>query len=663
MKKFLALAMIAGFIYNCGHKKNGLLLPFFFLGSQHTTNGGVPGNSGSPGVVFVPGDGSGNPVTPPADNTNNSGGSTTTPSDSNSNSGSGNSNSGSGSSGSNSGSSDQTSSNTNNSNTSDSSNTSGSSSSGNSGSSNDSNSGSSSSPSDTASGNNSGSGSTDSGSGSSSNSGSGDNTSSNNNSSGSSNSSSGDSNTSNGSSNNGNSGSSSDNSNTGSNSNSGNGSNSGSGSTDSSGTPTVAVVVVEDPKGEPSFNYNTTINIPLNLTVLDNKSNVVSGATVLVYDENNNILFQGVSDSSGKVTGTLTVPTSVGNITVDISIGGESISQYISLQSVLGINRTIRYEVNLPTVQITDTDGDGVPDNTDIYPNDATRSTEITYPAEGVFTVAYEDLYPSPGDADFNDYVIQFKNEEDLNSSGKIVRLRGKYQHVAKGAGYKHQLYIKLPVDVGASITYNLTQANGKVEVATNTVNVTAASLKSGYQIFEDSNKTIRGQNAHPGDVFKPGFIATVEIVFNAPVERSKLGSFPYDLYAYVINTKQEIHFPGLYKNNNGTDKYLDITGFPWAILVPGAWKYPYENYDIRKPSETGYSEFNLWVSSGGKEYKTWYYDVTNESKVFPVPSDSSLLGYLFLSVKKFAIFYALGLVIAGGIAVYFLRKKQSLVV
>lgn len=627
MKKFLALAMIAGFVYNCGNKKNGLLLPFFFLGSQHTATGGVPGNSGSPGVVFVPGDGSGNPVTPPPeDSTNNSGGSTTTPSDSNS----GNSDSNSGSSSS----SDQTSS---NSNTSDTSNTSGSSS-GNSGSPNDSNSGSNSS-SDTASNNtsssngNSSTGSSDSGSGSSSNSGSGENT---------------NSTASNG---------SSDNSNTGS--NSGSGSNTGSG--DSSGTPTVAIIVVEDPKGEPSFNYNTTINIPLNLTVLDKKSNVVPGATVLVYDENNNILFQGVSDSSGKVTGTLTVPTSVGNITIDISIGGESITQYISLESVLGINRTIRYEINLPATQVADTDGDGVPDDTDIYPNDATRSTEVAYPAEGVFTVAYEDLYPSAGDADLNDYVIQFKNEEDLNSSGKIVRLRGTYQHVAKGAGYRHQLFIKLPVDVGASITYKLTQADGKVEVAPNTVSVTAANLKSGYQIFDDSNKTIRGQNVHPGDVFKPGFIATVEIVFNAPVERAKLGSFPYDLYAYVLNTKQEIHFPGLYKNNNGTDKYLDSTGFPWAILVPGAWKYPYEKYDIRKASESGYSEFNLWVSSGGKEYKTWYFDVTNESKVFPVPSDSSLLGYLFLSVKKFAIFYAMGLVIAGGIAVYFLRKKQTL--
>lgn len=395
---------------------------------------------------------------------------------------------------------------------------------------------------------------------------------------------------------------------------------------------------------------------------MDNQSKVVAGATVLVYDENSNILFQGVSDSSGKVTGTLTVPTSVGNITIDISIGGESISQYISLESVLGINRTIRYEINLPPVaHIADSDGDGIPDDTDIYPNDATRSTEISYPSEGVFTVAYEDLYPSAGDADLNDYVIQFKNEEDLNSAGKIVRLRGVYQHVARGAGYRHQLYIKLPVEVGASVTYKLTQADGSIVADTSTVSLSAWNLKSGYRIFDDSSKTIGSQNANPGEVFKPGYIATIEIVFNAPVERAKLGSFPYDLYAYVINTKQEVHFPGLYKTLLGTDKYLDVTGFPWAILVPGAWKYPYERNDIRNPLLTGYSEFNIWVATGGKEYKTWYFDVTNESKVFPVPTNSSLLGYLFLSVKKFAIFYALGLVIAGGIAVYFLRKKHSL--
>ncbi|TGK03959.1 LruC domain-containing protein [Leptospira semungkisensis] len=640
MRKFLAFALVLGFVYNCTHKKKGLLFPFFFLGNPHSVSG-VPGNSGSPGVVFVPGDGSGNPTTttPSSGDSSGSGSGSTDTSGSNSGSQSGDTGSNSTTSG---GSSDQTSTSSNTSSGS------GDTSSSNSGSSSASNtSGSSNSSTDNSSGSSSSNSDSNTSSASSGSSSSSSDTSSSGSSSGS---------------------SSSDSSNA---SNASGGStDTGSGTTptsnsgsDSSGTPTVAVVVVEDPTGTANFNYNTTINIPLNLTVMDKDSRSVAGATVLVYDENNNILFQGVSDSSGKVTGTLTVPTSVGNITVDISIGGDSITQYISLQDILGINRTIRYAITLPTAQVADADGDGVPDDTDIYPNDATRSTEVSYPNDGVFTLAFEDLYPSAGDADLNDYVIQFKNEEDLNAQGNIVRLRGVYQHVAKGAGYRHQLYIKLPVNVGASLTYSLTQADGKVEVATNTVSITADALKSGYQIFPESNKTIRGQNVHPGDVFKPGFIAKLEIVFNSPVTRSQIGSFPYDMYAYVLNTNQEIHFPGLYKNSNGTDKYLDSTGFPWAIIMPGPWKYPYEGYDIRNPSQTGYAEFVSWVSSGGANYKTWYFDVTNESKVFPVPSTSSIVGYLFLSVKKFAIFYAIGLVIAGAIAVYFLRKRQSLTV
>ncbi len=603
MRKFLVLALLAGFVFNCSHKKKGLLFPLFFLGNLQGGTSGVPGNTGSPGVIFVPGDGSGNPVvvTPttetPSDSTGSTGSTdsnTTTPStDTTTSGGSSDSNTSTGGTG-----------------TTDSGSTTTTDSSGSSDSST--------------------SGSTDSGT------------------------------TTSGTTDSGSASGSTDTAGSGSTSNSDSNTSGGSGDT---GTTPVATVVVEDPTGTPTFNYNTTINIPLNLTVTDKKSNVVSGATVLVYDENNNLLFQGVSDSSGKVTGTLTVPTSVGNITIDISIGGESISQYISLQDVLGINRTVRYEITLPSNQVADSDGDGIPDSTDIYPEDVSRSTEVAYPSEGVFTVAFEDLYPSPGDADLNDYVIEFRNEEDLNASGKIVRLRGVYQHVAKGAGYTHKLLLVLPVDVGATVTYKRTDANGSSKVAETTYAVTAAQLKAGFEILPDSSKTIKSQNANPGDVFKPGHIATLEIVFDTPVERAKLGAFPYDLFAYVISTNQNIHFPGLYKNSNGTDKYLDSTGFPWAILVPGAWKYPYERNDIRNSSQTGYGEFSLWVSSGGKEYKTWYNNVTNESKVFPVPSTSGLMGYLFLSIKNFAIFYAIGLVLAGAIAIYFLRRRQGLTI
>lgn len=463
------------------------------------------------------------------------------------------------------------------------------------------------------------------------------------------------------------------NSDTGSGSNVGSGSNAGNDTsttgTDvgadagSSVTPTqkiTGVITVNDQIGSIPFTYNTVQTIPLNLIVTDKQSKPISGATVIVSDNEGHILFQGISNNMGKVSGSITVETALGQITLEITAGGESISNIINLINVVGINREIKYEILLPVVAVpVDSDKDGVPDTLDTYPQDPTRSALIRTPTEGVNTVAYEDLYPSAGDADLNDYVLHIHNEEDLNTAGDVIRLRGTYQHVARGAGYKHTFFLKLPVSIGATFSRKVVREDGKVVTELTTKTVSASDLNQGIQIHEESNKTTSNPNVNPGGVYKPGHIATIEIVFNSPVKKSTLGIYPYDIFIKVTNTGKEIHFPGLYKNSNGTDKYLDSNNFPWAILVPGAWKYPYEGLDIRKETQTGYKEFNLWVASNGVSYKDWYKHITNQAKVFPVPDeDSELMGFLLHSVKKNAIFVAILLISAGAIAAYILKRR-----
>ncbi|MBE8399510.1 LruC domain-containing protein, partial [Leptospira borgpetersenii] len=431
----------------------------------------------------------------------------------------------------------------------------------------------------------------------------------------------------------------------------------------SSVTPTqkiTGVITVNDQIGSIPFTYNTVQTIPLNLIVTDKQSKPISGATVIVSDNEGHILFQGISNNMGKVSGSITVETALGQITLEITAGGESISNIINLINVVGINREIKYEILLPVVAVpVDSDKDGVPDTLDTYPQDPTRSALIRTPTEGVNTVAYEDLYPSAGDADLNDYVLHIHNEEDLNTAGDVIRLRGTYQHVARGAGYKHTFFLKLPVSIGATFSRKVVREDGKVVTELTTKTVSASDLNQGIQIHEESNKTTSNPNVNPGGVYKPGHIATIEIVFNSPVKKSTLGIYPYDIFIKVTNTGKEIHFPGLYKNSNGTDKYLDSNNFPWAILVPGAWKYPYEGLDIRKETQTGYKEFNLWVASNGVSYKDWYKHITNQAKVFPVPDeDSELMGFLLHSVKKNAIFVAILLISAGAIAAYILKRR-----
>lgn len=444
--------------------------------------------------------------------------------------------------------------------------------------------------------------------------------------------------------------------------NTGAGSNNGSSSNSTPPSQVITgVITVNDQIGSIPFTYNTVQTIPLNIVVTDKQSKPISGATVIVSDNAGHILFQGISNNVGKVSGTITVETAVGQITLEITAGGESISNLINLINVVGINREIKYEILLPAVATapTDTDKDGVPDTLDTYPQDPTRSSLIRIPAEGISTVAYEDLYPSAGDADLNDYVLHIHNEEDLNAAGDVIRLRGTYQHVARGAGYKHTFFLKLPVAVGATFSRKVVRDDGKVVTDLTTKTVSSSDLNQGIQIHEESNKTTSNPNVNPGGVYKPGHIATIEIVFNSPVKKTVLGNYPYDIFIKVTNTGKEIHFPGLYKNANGTDKYLDSNNFPWAILVPGAWKYPYEGLDIRKDAQSGYKEFNLWVASNGTSYKDWYKHITNQAKVFPVPDeDSELMGFLLHSMKKNAILIAILLIGAGAAAAYILKRR-----
>ncbi|WP_017862093.1 LruC domain-containing protein [Leptospira interrogans] len=628
MKKILILLIALSFVvFGCSHKKKGILLPFLTLLNQDAgasaakseSSAGTATASNGGSVVIVDNTGSGNNssgVLLPNNNSDSSSNATTNSQTSENNSSSAGSSNNSSSSGSNS----------------------------NSGSNNS----------------NSNSGSTSVGSNSDSGSSSGSNT-------GSSSSSGGDTNTNSGSTNVGsNSDSGSSGSNAGSGSSSGSDTSTGTGSNNGSSNPSTpsqeitGVITVNDQIGSIPFTYNTVQTIPLNLVVTDKQSKPISGATVIVSDNEGHILFQGISNNIGKVSGTITVETALGQITLEITAAGESISNVINLINVVGINREIKYEVLLPVAAApTDTDKDGVPDTLDTYPQDPTRSSLIRIPAEGVSTVAYEDLYPSAGDADLNDYVLHIHNEEDLNAAGDVIRLRGTYQHVARGAGYKHTFFLKLPVAVGATFSRKVVREDGKIVTDLTTKTVSSSDLNLGIQIHEESNKTTSNPNVNPGGVYKPGYIATIEIVFNSPVKKTALGSYPYDIFIKVINTGKEIHFPGLYKNANGTDKYLDSNNFPWAILVPGAWKYPYEGLDIRKDTQTGYKEFNLWVASNGTSYKDWYKHITNQAKVFPVPDeDSELMGFLLRSMKKNAILIAILLIGAGAAVAYILKRR-----
>lgn len=399
-------------------------------------------------------------------------------------------------------------------------------------------------------------------------------------------------------------------------------------------------ITVEEVSAEDSnFSFQGTRTIAVDALVVDQDGNPVPDALVRIMDSDleNTLLSQLASNPEGKVLGSIVVNYGDQSIVVYVTVSGQNTQAIIVpilrddsgvMRLVVSIER-IQIPVHIPPpVVVVDSDTDGVPDTQDAYPSDPSKATKLRFPSQGVNTIAYEDLYPVPGDADLNDTVIRFYNEEDLNAKGEIVEIRGYYHYVAHGAGYKHSVHLRFSNQLKASFHSVVTDSNGMAQPSQNISlsEVTEQNWMDGLQVFGHSDTTIGSNwNARSSDVYKPGFIAKTVLRFNNPVSRSTLGTAPYDLFIRIENKsvdskypsyaptafstdkkKYEVHLPGIYKKPDGKDAYLDNNGFPWAILTPGEFKWPLEAKDIRA-SNSPYPKFNSWANSFGTKDADWY--------------------------------------------------------
>ncbi len=378
--------------------------------------------------------------------------------------------------------------------------------------------------------------------------------------------------------------------------------------------PSAGVVVAESTK---PFTFQTTTIIPVSMTVVDSTQTPISNAVVNIYEVNSNngetnLLFQQLTNSSGYVEGSIVVKQSTTQLEAAVSINNES-SKPVPIPLEVAVTKdngevknypisaitslTIPTQVK-PQVLVADRDGDGVPDSLDFYPDDPSKSSKIRIPSSGVNTVSFEDLFPSAGDADLNDYVVQFYNEEDLNSKGEVVEIRGEYQHVAKGAGYKHTLNLRLPLEftvcrgdkdkghgnettgidtdnpgkstgvnqnalekrkatftskcdreekISLDVTFESIIYDGSgIDTKTGKVRYTPSleEMKDGFEILGDSSKTISSANVDPTKPYKPGHRAVVKIVFNKPIPKAQLGNAPYDLFIRILSKKLDSKYP-----------------------------------------------------------------------------------------------------------------------
>ncbi|ABZ99691.1 LruC domain-containing protein [Leptospira biflexa] len=512
--------------------------------------------------------------------------------------------------------------------------------------------------------------------------------------------------------------------------------NSGSGDTNTSETPSVVTptptpqapptpapttvnnetttTVVDQTNGE-DFNFETNITVPVTV-VVENESGPVVNAPVTVTESvttgEPNVVGVGTTDGNGSVTIPISVPPTV--VTVDISIVGvnpttgeveEIVGSAPVQQPATGSEGTVVVApvINVDTtnfqpvngcVQAVDSDCDGIANNFDEFPDDPSLAAIAR---SGRYTIAFEDMFPSAGDADLNDHSTVFSTEMDKTPSNKVKTIRGTYTHVAKGAGYNHELRLSLDVPTNATVQVSYVDGqgnpwNGCASASKYTANtagdctggtLTSVQLKRGVLLLPSSDKTLFGSKNAPkaGSTFTindfvRGVTAQVTITFEEPVDLNATKNLVggHLNYFLAINQKtdgvfRQIYRPGYFKDAKGKDAFLDKNGFPWAIIVPGVFNHPTEGDDIRKPSTSGYIFFNSWMHSKGVAHKDWYLHVDQ----IPAPNrpsyvvrvsdfytDNGFTAYLIKAVRKNALEVSASLIVVGAALGFLMKRKMG---
>jgi LruC domain-containing protein len=268
-----------------------------------------------------------------------------------------------------------------------------------------------------------------------------------------------------------------------------------------------------------------------------------------------------------------------------------------------------------------DKDKDGVADPQDEYPEDPERAFNNYSPGNNTFgTLLFEDLWPSFGDYDMNDLVVDYKVNEVSNSTNRIKEIQFTTVIRATGAGFSNGFGVQLPVPASQVLSVEGTRLKTGL-IKTLQSGVEQAQDLATVIIMDDVNdKLPLLANVNPENAHHEEDTLTVKIVFKTSISKADLGSAPYNPFMIIDQDRgRELHLmnkpptdlmdPEWFKTGDDVSSaeegkfYTSTKGFNWALHVPKSIQYTQEKVDFTK----GYSRFSDWAKSGGQSYQDWY--------------------------------------------------------
>lgn len=270
---------------------------------------------------------------------------------------------------------------------------------------------------------------------------------------------------------------------------------------------------------------------------------------------------------------------------------------------------------------ISDSDNDGVADDADAFPNDPTRAYVTYFPNEGWATIMFEDLWPSKGDYDFNDMVINTQIVYSYDAAGNRVSAEYTVALDAVGAGIQNGLAVRDLNRLGDAFSADaITSVEGaarKDPAVDNGVIVfdQPSDLQSTYYTNTRPDRMATPDTAR----FKVNYNGTYSSFYFAP-----------DFYIFRSSDRgHEVHMPGfpgtqladpnLYNPRNEINgDYLSEEGLPWGMALvwnSGDFEIPLEGTDFLE----AYPDYALYLSSNRQSNADWYQ--------YPAPNKTLAIG------------------------------------
>lgn len=275
---------------------------------------------------------------------------------------------------------------------------------------------------------------------------------------------------------------------------------------------------------------------------------------------------------------------------------------------------------NIPGTSCNGSLGQIIPDEVDPGTPDPGTGSWTHFPSSsGWATYAFEDLWPSKGDYDLNDMVIQFRLSTLSDGSGKVTKIHFNYQLMALGASMHlaagFQLDNVAPANVG-SVTGQDVVGGAPFALAANNTEVGTSKavipLFNNPRDIEDYNVYLNTQKSAEHIPTSP---REVVVTLSTPVSQSLITIDALNFFIVVEGRGSEVHLPGfmptskfeytlaLGKALHPDDIFKHQDGMMWGLMIPEAFSYPAEKCSI----VDAYTHFAEWATSGGTRYPDWY--------------------------------------------------------